>query len=106
MKLRVATIALTVHCLPGLAAAQTCDTLSGSFTLSDITGACTYDVLLAEYTAQVFNVAGSTCTASTFTAKQDLDAKLITATTDASITTGEEAAVVVCKAMYDTNNQT
>jgi hypothetical protein len=98
MKLRIATLSLTFHYLPTPITGQTCTSLAGSFTLSDITGACTYETLLEEYTRQVFDVAGSTCTSSTFTAKDDLDAKLMAATNAAS---GEEGAVVVCKAMYD-----
>ena len=103
MRLSVATVFVTLHFAPS-ATAQTCSGVSGPFTLSDITGTCTYETLLEEYTRQVFDVTGSTCaTGSTILAKDDFDAKLIAATEAA---TGEEGGSIVCKAMYDSAVQT
>ena len=102
MKLRAAAFALSL--IP-LASGQTCSGVSGSFSLEDITGPCTYDVLVQEYTRQVFDAAGATCMAgSTLTAREDLDAKL-TAAVPGDVT-AEEAGAIVCKAMYDGADQT
>lgn len=85
--------------------------VSGPFLLSDIKGTCSYAKILDEYTNQVFNAAGATSTSCAaaavitnagsigLTAKQDLDGKLLAAMPDA--TNAEEAAMQLCKAMYD-----
>jgi len=99
MRLFVASALLTLHFAPKARAQQTCDGVSGPFTLSDITGQCTYDLLLEEYTSQVFDAMGSTCAENKLSAKEDFDAKLVGAISDA--TTGEEAGDILCKAMYD-----
>eukprot|EP00584_Thalassiosira_punctigera_P019063 CAMPEP_0172574420 /NCGR_PEP_ID=MMETSP1067-20121228/136690_1 /TAXON_ID=265564 ORGANISM="Thalassiosira punctigera, Strain Tpunct2005C2" /NCGR_SAMPLE_ID=MMETSP1067 /ASSEMBLY_ACC=CAM_ASM_000444 /LENGTH=504 /DNA_ID=CAMNT_0013367049 /DNA_START=150 /DNA_END=1660 /DNA_ORIENTATION=+ len=99
MRLSVAAVFLTLHLNPDSVRAQTCDGVDGPFTLSDLQGKCTYAKLLEEYTRQVFDEAGSTCASPTVTAKEDLDAKLTAAT---GADDAEAAAVVVCKAMYDT----
>ena len=103
MRLSITTFFLALHYAPS-AIAQTCSGVSGPFTLSDITGTCTYETLLEEYTRQVFDVTGATCaTGSTVSAKDDFDAKLIAATV---AVTGEEGGSIVCKAMYDNAVQT
>ena len=85
--------------------APTCDGVSGSFAITDVTGQCTYDSLLAEYTRQVFDETGNTCaTGSSISAKDDLDSKLMAAMPTA--TSGEEAGQLVCQMMYDTNEIT
>eukprot|EP00580_Thalassiosira_gravida_P013233 CAMPEP_0201683418 /NCGR_PEP_ID=MMETSP0494-20130426/52117_1 /ASSEMBLY_ACC=CAM_ASM_000839 /TAXON_ID=420259 /ORGANISM="Thalassiosira gravida, Strain GMp14c1" /LENGTH=981 /DNA_ID=CAMNT_0048167195 /DNA_START=200 /DNA_END=3143 /DNA_ORIENTATION=- len=99
MRLFVASALLTLHFAPKARAQTTCDGVSGPFTLSDITGQCTYDLLLEEYTSQVFDAMGSTCAENKLSAKEDFDAKLVGAISDA--TTGEEAGDILCKAMYD-----
>lgn len=84
---------------------ETCDGVSGSFSITDVTGQCTYAKLLEEYTRQVFDETGNTCaTGSLVTAKEDLDSKLLAAVPGAA--SGEEAGDLVCKMMYDTNEQT
>jgi len=99
MRLFVATALLTLHLAPK-ARAQTCSGVSGPFTLSDITGNCSYEVLLEEYTSQVFDAMGSTCAENTMSAKEDFDHKLLSACDDCA-STGEEAGELLCKAMYD-----
>lgn len=80
--------------------AQTCSGVSGSFSLKDISGKCSYAKLLYEYTRQVFNVTGSTCRAgSDLSAKEDFDVKLIVAIPDAG--SAEAAATSICMDMYD-----
>jgi len=97
MRFSVATGFLTLHFAPN-AQAQTCG-VTGPFTLSDLTGSCSYAVLVEEYTRQVFDVAGGTCSSPTgTTAKDDLDAKLEGAYPGL---TAEEAGDALCKAMYD-----
>ena len=84
---------------------ETCDGVSGSFSITDVTGQCTYAKLLEEYTRQVFDETGNTCASgSSVSAKEDLDSKLMAAVPGA--TSGEEAGDLVCKMMYDTNEQT
>ena len=84
---------------------ETCDGVSGTFSITDVTGQCTYAKLLEEYTRQVFDETGNTCaTGSSVSAKEDLDSKLMAAVPGA--TSGEEAGDLVCKMMYDTNEQT
>ena len=101
MKLQLATLALSLRYIPNSqVSAQTCSGTTGPFTLTELTGTCNYAKLLDEYTRQVFDMTGSTCMeGSTVTAKEDLDAKLMGAV--AGSTSGEEAAEVVCKALYD-----
>ena len=81
--------------------AQTCSGVSGPFLLTDVKGKCDYAKILNEYTNQVFNAAGATsCSAAgDLTAQQDLDGKLLAAMPDAA--SAEEAAVQLCKLMYD-----
>jgi hypothetical protein len=99
MKLKIATLFLSLRYVP-TSLAQVCAGVSGPFTLKDISTTCNYDTLLEEYTRQVFDVTGAVCSSgSTLTAKDDFDAKLVAATTGAA--TGEDAAVVLCKALYD-----
>ena len=84
---------------------ETCDGVSGSFSITDVTGQCTYAKLLEEYTRQVFDETGNTCaTGSSVSAKEDLDSKLMAALPEAK--SGEEAGDLICKMMYDTNEQT
>ena len=84
---------------------ETCDGVSGSFSITDVTGQCTYAKLLEEYTRQVFDETGNTCaTGSSVSAKEDLDSKLLAALPEAK--SGEEAGDLICKMMYDTNEQT
>jgi hypothetical protein len=115
---RPATLALfllhnlvSIIITPGLqaaAAAESCTdgVVYGSFTLKDISGPCSYSKLLDEYTRQVYNVTGSisnTCQepagSNSLSAKEDLDFKLIAAMPNAG--TPEEAAMSICRAMYD-----
>jgi hypothetical protein len=87
---------------PLVAHAQTCSGVAGPFRLTDIKGTCSYAKILDEYTNQVFNAAGATsCAAngSDLTAKQDLDGKLLAAMPDAA--SAEDAAMQLCKLMYD-----
>lgn len=91
------------------AAAESCTdgVVYGSFTLKDLSGPCSYSKLLDEYTRQVYNVTGSisnTCQepeagSNSLSAKEDLDFKLIAAMPNAG--TPEEAAMSICRAMYD-----
>jgi len=107
MKLQFATLTLSSLYAPHRAIAQSCTGgAAGSFKLKAITGACDYATLLEEYTRQVFDMTGSTCGGggSTLTAKEDLDAKLLGAYPAAS--SGEEAGVMVCHEMYDSQNIT
>ena len=102
MKLQLATLALSLRYIPTKVAAQTetCSGVSGPFVLTELSGTCNYEKLLEEYTRQVFDMTGSTCAGgSTLTAKEDLDAKLMAAVQGS--TSGEDAAEVVCKALYD-----
>mmetsp|Transcript_25831 Transcript_25831/g.55583 ORF Transcript_25831/g.55583 Transcript_25831/m.55583 type:complete len:1002 (+) Transcript_25831:149-3154(+) len=102
MKLSLAAIFITLRYSPSslvAAQTQTCSGVSGPFSLKDVTRTCNYETLLDEYTRQVFDVTGSTCAGgSDVTAKEDLDAKMMAATGD---TNGEDAAIAICKALYD-----
>ena len=83
---------------------RTCSGVDGSFKLSSLSGPCTYDTLLEEYTRQVYDVTGNTCSAgSAVTAQDDIDAKLMAST---GLSSGEESAEVICKMMYDSDIQT
>jgi len=101
MRLAVATLGLALRYAPLPVGAQTCS-VDGRFTLTDLTGQCSYDSLLEAYALQVFDAPGACAAgsgaASGSTARADLDAKLINATGAA---TGPEGAAVVCKALYD-----
>eukprot|EP00585_Thalassiosira_rotula_P006502 CAMPEP_0196158876 /NCGR_PEP_ID=MMETSP0910-20130528/46036_1 /TAXON_ID=49265 /ORGANISM="Thalassiosira rotula, Strain GSO102" /LENGTH=1315 /DNA_ID=CAMNT_0041423787 /DNA_START=50 /DNA_END=3998 /DNA_ORIENTATION=- len=99
MRLFVATAFLSLHFAPKARAQQQCSGVSGPFTLTDITGHCTYDVLLEEYTSQVFDAMGSTCSENKLTAKEDFDAKLLATFTGAK--TGVDAGAMLCKSLYD-----
>jgi len=98
MKLPLATIFLTLRFTPS-ANAQTCNGVTGAFSLREITGECNYDRLHREYASQVFDATGSICAdGSDVTAEEDLDAKMKAWTNTGS---GEEAAAVICKELYD-----
>lgn len=111
MKLQLATLTLTSLILARrehAATAQTCEGVSGDFALTDITGTCSYGVILEEYARQVFDATGQTCAGSTLTAQEDLDGKLIAAakTADPSFDMDADdaayrAGMAVCRALYD-----
>jgi len=102
MRFAVATLGLAVAALAPAARAQTCSGVSGPFTLSDVTGTCTYARLLDEFGRQVYGAKGATAAACAAgdgsAAKADFDAKLVNATGAA---TGEEAGALLCKKLYD-----
>lgn len=103
MRLSIATYTLAAVLSASSVKAQTCSGVSGAFTLIDLHGQCSYDLLLEEYTRQVFDNTGSTCSTNTLTAKEDFDGKLMAAFGTA---TGEEGGAALCKALYDGQAQT